>query len=142
MYIFDLTNNFVIADYAIDASYSPADPEQSLTSFSQPLKVAEDGSGSFYKLRITNHVSNIINEDSDNVKLGLVVVPNINTLAVRDQQGAVTGALNSATKDAPALIDQLPSGTLLTPYGTVLHGNLSADDEKRLKLNIFYTNFN
>ncbi|SDS26765.1 DUF4270 domain-containing protein [Gramella sp. MAR_2010_147] len=142
LYIFDLTNNSIIADYALDASYNPADPEQSLTSFSQPLKVAEDGSGSFYKLRITNHVSNIINEDSDNVKLGLVVVPNINTLAVRDQQGGVTGAFNSATKDAPALIDQLPSGTLLTPYGTVLHGNLSADDEKRLKLNIFYTNFN
>jgi len=28
---------------------------------------------------------------------------------------------------------------VISPEGTILHGNLSTDDEKRLKLRIFYT---
>lgn len=142
LYLFDLTNNAIIADYVLDATYNPSNPELSLSNFSEPLKVSEDETGSFYKLRITNHVSNIINDDADNVKLGLVIVPNINTVVARSQQGGVAGAIMSATRGLPPLIGQVPSGSLLSPYGTVLHGNLSADEEKRLKLNIYYTNFN
>jgi len=146
LYLFDVTNNTIIADYALDATYNPSNPELSLTTFSEPLKVAEDGSGSFYKLRVTNHVSSILNEDAENVKLGLVVVPNINTVAVRDGQGGFTAIPMSQTRVVPPfteqVIDQIPSGSLLSPDGTVLHGNLSTDDEKRLKLNIYYTNFN
>ncbi|MCB7482181.1 DUF4270 domain-containing protein [Gramella sp. ASW11-100T] len=142
LYLYDLKNNTIIADYALDGTYSPSFPEVSLSNFSQPLKVAEDESGSFYKLRITNHVSNIINEDAENVRLGLVVVANINSLVVRNQQGAIAGAIMSSTRESSPVIEQVPSGTLLSPYGTVLHGNLSADDEKRLKLKIYYTNFN
>ena len=141
LYLYDLKNNTIIADYALDATYRPSDPDISLSNFSQPLKVAEDGSGSFYKLRITNHVSSIINGEAENVKLGLVVIANINTLVLRNTQGGISGAIMSSTREL-SLIKQVPSGSLLSPYGTVLHGNMSADDEKRLKLNIYYTNFN
>ena len=146
LYLFDITNNTIISDYALDGTYNPSSPETSITNFSQPLKVAEDESGSFYKLRITNHVSNILNnEDAENVKLGLVIVPNINAVVVRGQQSAIVDILMSSTRGIPtsiAPIDQIPSGSLHSPDGTILHGNLSADNEKRLKLQIFYTNFN
>lgn len=142
LYLFDLTNKTILADYALDVSYSPSNPELSLTTFSQPLKVAEDESGSFYKLRITNHVSSIINEDAENVKLGLVIVSNINSVVVRGQQGGILGSVMSDTRGMPPLINKVPAETLLSPYGTILHGNMSADEEKRLKLNIYYTNFN
>jgi len=143
LYIYNLVDNTIIGDYALDATYNPAIPESSLTSFSEPVKVAEDGNGSFYTLRITNHVSNLINnEDAENVKLGLVIVPNINTVVSRGQQGSILGSIMSSTRNSSALIDQVPSGSLLSPHGTVLHGNLSADEQKRLKLRIFYTNFN
>ena len=36
-------------------------------------------------------------------------------------------------------VERVPSGSVIMPKGTVLHGNLSPDDEKRLKFNIYYT---
>ena len=60
-------------------------------------------------------------------------------------QGNIVDILMSSTRGIPtsiAPIDQIPSGSLHSPDGTILHGNLSADNEKRLKLQIFYTNFN
>lgn len=140
LYLYDLTNNTFIADYALDISFSVANPDASLTNFSEV--VSEDGTGKFYTIRITNHVSSIINDDAENVKLGLVIVPNINSVVARGQQGSIGGSLMSATRNMPELIDQIPAVNSLTPTGTVLHGNMSNDNEKRLKLKIYYTNFN
>ncbi|WP_309560044.1 DUF4270 domain-containing protein [Christiangramia sp. SM2212] len=143
LYIYDLTNNTIISDYGLDVTLNTLNPENSLTTFSEPIKIAEDGSGSYYRLRITNHVSNLINdEDAENVKLGLVIVPNINSVVVRDNQGGIAGIDNAAVKNESGIVKQVPTASVLTPYGTVLHGNTSADDDKRLKLNIYYTNFN
>ncbi len=140
LYLYDLTNNTFLADYAIDVSYSVANPDASLTNFSEV--VAEDETGKFYNIRITNHVSSIINEDAENVKLGLVIVPNINSVVARGQQGSIGGSLMSATRNMPALIDRIPAVNSLTPTGTILHGNMSNDENKRLKLKIYYTNYN
>ena len=140
LYLYDLTNNDIIGDYAIDLSFNPASPETSLTNFSEV--VAEDETGKFYKLRVTNHVSGIINDERDNVKLGLVIVPNINAVVGRDSQGRILGPLMSATRGMTDLIDRIPSVNSLTPTGTILHGNQSNDDDKRLKLKIYYTNYN
>ncbi len=140
LYLYDLTNNTFLADYALDASYSVTNPDMSLTNFSEV--VSEDETGKFYNLRITNHVSSIINDGAENVKLGLVIVPNINTVVARGAQGSIGGSLMSATREMPDLVDQIPSVNSLTPTGTVLHGNASNDENKRLKLKIYYTNFN
>jgi hypothetical protein len=37
---------------------------------------------------------------------------------------------------------QAPSAAIITPLGTILHGNKEADDTKRLKLEIYYTKSN
>ena len=140
LYLYDLTNNTFLADYALDASFNFADPDASITNFSEV--VAEDETGKYYKLRITNHVSGIINDERDNVKLGLVIVPNINAVVARNSQGGIGGSFMSATRGLPELIDRIPSVNSLTPKGTILHGNLSNDENKRLKLKIYYTNYN
>ena len=142
LYLYDLTNNTIISDYALDIAVNVTDPNLSLTTFSTPLTRGEDENGAFYKIRITNYVSNLINNDGDKVKLGLVVVPNINSVVSRGNQGAVVGSLFSATRETPESIDRVSTGTLLAPKGTVLHGNMSSDEDKRLKLRIYYTNFN
>ncbi|TRO64464.1 DUF4270 domain-containing protein [Christiangramia sabulilitoris] len=140
LYLYDLTNNTFLADYALDIGFNVANPDASLTTFSEGL--AEDDNGKFYNIRITNHVSSIINEGAENVKLGLVIVPNINAVVVRGQQGSIAGSLMSATRNMPGLIDRIPAVNSLTPTGTILHGNMSGDEDKRLKLRIYYTNFN
>ncbi|HKJ48083.1 MAG TPA: DUF4270 domain-containing protein, partial [Christiangramia sp.] len=63
LYLYDLTNNTFLADYALDVTYSVANPDASITNFSE--LVAEDEIGKFYNIRITNHVSNIINNDAE-----------------------------------------------------------------------------
>ena len=112
-----------------------------MTTFSSPLQVEEGEDGYYYTLRITNHLSNILNNDGDNVKLGLVAVPNINTVVSRSSQGVIAGSLNSAVRNSEELT-RIPTGSVLTPEGTVLHGSNSADENKRLKLRIYYTNYN
>ena len=141
LYLYDLKNNIYLSDYILDPTVSVGNPELSLTNFSQPLKIAEDENGSYYALRITNHVSDIINEGAENVKLGLVALSNINS-PVSISQGQIRGHKMSATRGVSDLINQISSGTLLSPSGVVLHGNQSGDEEKRLKLRIYYTNFN
>ncbi|MCH4822190.1 DUF4270 domain-containing protein [Gramella lutea] len=140
LYLYDLNNNTFLSDYALDASFNVANPDISVTNFSE--LVAEDESGKYYNIRITNHVSSIINNDAENVKLGLVIVPNINSVVVRGSQGQIGGSLMSATRGMSALIDLIPSVNSLAPTGTVLHGNMSNDEDKRLKLKIFYTDYN
>lgn len=140
LYLYDLTNNTFLADYALDITYSLANPNASLVNFAEPVQ--EDETGTYYKIRITNHVSNVINVDTENVKLGLVVVPNMNSVVIRGQQGATGTPIMSATRQMPELISRIPSVNSLTPQGTILHGNLSNDVDKRLRLKIYYTNFN
>ncbi|WP_298245971.1 DUF4270 domain-containing protein [uncultured Christiangramia sp.] len=141
LYLYDFTNNVFLGDYAIDLTLNAADPSTSLTTFSSPLQVEEGEDGYYYTLRITNHLSNILNNDGDNVKLGLVAVPNINTVVSRSSQGVIAGSLNSAVRNSEELT-RIPTGSVLTPEGTVLHGSNSADENKRLKLRIYYTNYN
>jgi len=46
----------------------------------------------------------------------------------------------SALKESPLEgLNEIPSSSVITPLGTVLYGPDAADEEKRLKLNIYYT---
>ncbi len=129
IYLYNLETNRPLLDYSInqpDVSF----PLSSLTSHSGRLVRDEDKNGISYKIRITEHVKQILNEDIENVKLGLVITQNINLLA------------NSALKNPVEGIDRVPSASVITPRGTVLHGNLGSDPGKRLKFNIIYTETN
>lgn len=133
IYLYDFDNNRILADYSFAANFvnddSELNPAISLSSFSSPLERDEEGNGIHYKLNLTQHVNSIIEEEVDNVKLGLVITQNINittTSAVRYSED----------------VEFFPIMGIITPKGTVLHGNLSDNEEKRLKLRIYYTEVN
>ncbi|MCP9198954.1 DUF4270 domain-containing protein [Gramella sp. GC03-9] len=128
LYLYNVENNTVIADYQLDPSLNESDPSQSKTTFSVPLERDEDENGILYKLRVTSHVASILRGDTENVKLGVVIPGNINT----PNFSAVRGIEE---------VERVPLSTLSIPYGTVLHGDESADEEKRLKLRIYYTDY-
>jgi hypothetical protein len=117
--------------------YNAAQPLKSLSSFSSPVKENSDPESFSYKINITQHVANILENDADRVRLGLVLVDNINNVAIEDDNGNIF-AYQVGVKDVDS-VETLPAETVLTPEGTVLHGNLSSDEEKRLKLRIYYT---
>ncbi|MDG1314852.1 MAG: DUF4270 family protein [Flavobacteriaceae bacterium] len=79
-----------------------------------------------YKIRLTEHINNIILNDSTNVKLGLVISSNV-------------GAIRSRNFQEDGEIKSVPSGTVLSPKSVILHGNMSQNSDVSPKLNIYYT---
>lgn len=132
LYIYDVPNRSPLSDYARDGIV------QNNPSFSVATHLGElqregdepDGAGIKYTLRITNHIINLIESDSTNVELGLAVSSNVNLESVNNQGFVQT------TDESEQFI---PLSAILSPRGTVLHGNKSNNPEKRLYLEIFYT---
>lgn len=129
IFLYNLETNETLLDYRLDVP-DPVNPLNSITNHSERLERTEDGDGISYKIRITEHVKKILNNDSTNVKLGLVVSQNFNLLTT------------SALKEPVNGIKMVPSTSVISPRGTVLHGNLAEDEAKRIKFNIIYTETN
>lgn len=125
--IYNLRTNQLLVDYLVD----PTNGMKPIDAFTQHLGRLERGTdqlGKFYRLRITNHVSNLINKDSINAPLGVVVSQN-----VKDQN------FQNLSSPQDPQVKKIPAGSVMSPKGTILHGNLSTNPEKRLKLQIYYT---
>lgn len=131
IFLYDLKNNRVLIDYQLDNNTSPNDLLNFKTNHLGRLQRDATGNGDYYRLRITNHISNLINRDSTNIRLGLVVSQNINLISSQALQNSI-----------PLGIESVPAANVVSPQGTVLHGSNPANPENRVKLNIFYTEIN
>jgi hypothetical protein len=129
IFAYDLDRDRVLIDYNLDQS-SSNNPFTSKLNHLGPLRQDENGDY-FYKIRMTSHINNIINNDSINTRIGIVVTQNVNQARILDVK-------ESELDQAQSFIES----TISTPRGTVLHGNLSDDEDKRLKLQIYYTDPN
>jgi hypothetical protein len=129
LYLYDLTNNRALLDYFLDTNNNTF-PEVSIINHLGPLqKDINAANNGKYKFKITQHINNIIFNDSTNVRLGLAVSGNVN-LETGNQLAVLSN--NEIVKNAPV-------SSVITPRSTVLHGNQSPNQEKRLYLEIFYT---
>jgi len=129
IYLYNIENNTPLIDYFIDQSVSGLTVNAKIIHLEPLVRVEDDpdGKGVKYKIRITEHLNNIVIRDSSNVKLGLVVTSNV-------------GSVNSINLiDTDEIPLALPSGAILSPLGTVLHGNNTADQDKKVQLKIYYT---
>jgi len=127
VYIYDLNNNIPLVDYIFDQSVSETSTK---LDHLVPLKRENDevdGQGIKYKIRITEHIKNLVLRDSTNVKLGLIVTTNIASINTLELQ------------NSDALLNKIPSGAVLSPRGTVLHGNQSTNEDKKVTFKIYYT---
>ncbi len=125
--IYDLKNSNVLADYNLDTT-AGLDAANALTNHFGKLQRGSDGNGEYYKLKITAHVSNLINKDSTNVPLGIVVSQNV-----------LTQTTSKLLNPMEPQIEQVPTSSVVSPEGTILYGNATPNQEKRLKLQIYYT---
>tara|TARA_B110000211_G_scaffold122796_1_gene141668 strand:+ start:12461 stop:14047 length:1587 start_codon:yes stop_codon:yes gene_type:complete len=125
--IYDSKNALVLADYGLDPTITDL-PGVALSGHLGILDRGTDENGDFYKIRLTHHISSLVHKDSTNNPLALIVTQNVLAGGFRDLE------------DPEAVgIDKIPSGSVLGHEGTILHGNTSAIEEKRLKLQIYYT---
>lgn len=131
IYLYDLNNKRPLIDYYADLTTSNSSKYNKYVHGGIIQKDANDR-GTTYKIKITNHIRNLILKDSTNVKLGLVVTEAItNPLNVNlftpFNNGSVT------TKFVPAM-------SVVNPLGTILFGsNPSVPVGQRLKLEVYYT---
>lgn len=129
--IFNLEDNTVLADYLLATdNFSPVN---SLRTHLGRLVRETNGdlstAGVNYQIGLTEHVRSVISGDQENVKLGVAVSQNVflaQNSMIRNQS-------------SPIQIDGIPLGSAYSHEGTILHGNLSPDPEKRLKLELYYT---
>ena len=77
---------------------------------------------------MTTHISDLINNDSINVPLGLMVTDNV-----------VSPNFKSLQNTQEPGLEEVPGTSVLTPKGTVLHGSNSSDEDRKLKLQLYYT---
>ncbi|WP_224488524.1 DUF4270 domain-containing protein [Robertkochia flava] len=128
LFLYDFENSEVLVDYRTDAVGPVTTFPNSSYLYYGGLLDDEDGTPK-YKFRVTEHIKNIISNDSTNVNLGLSVTSNIfNSFVVSafDQDGSKVS---------------VPQGAAAYPYSVVLYGaNVSAEDQaKRVKLELIYT---
>lgn len=146
IYLYDVKNRRPLYDYYTDATTVSSDTKLSKYVHGGILDKVSNTAQAQYKIRITDHINNLINKDSTNVKIGLVVTQDINTIT--------SAALKAPWENEPWMgavppvpasltITSIPTGSVINPFGTVLYGNnIPASDpdyNKRLKLEIYYT---
>ena len=132
IYLYNFEQNTALIDYFLDQSVSSTTINAKINHL-EPLTRDGDsitGEGVKYKIRITEHLNNLILRDSTNAKLALVVTSNVGSI---DN----FSILNSGEEER-----DFPSGAILTPKGTVLHGSQSEDLDKRPIIKIYYTDPN
>lgn len=126
LYLFDATNHVPIIDFDIDESggnYS----DQIKTNYGGIPQYDDANNIVSYKFRLTKHLSNLLRspDDFENVSLGLSVTSNILNIA------------NTNTLDDM----EVPASMIGNPLGTVLAGPNHSNPDLRLKLEVFYTEY-
>lgn len=132
VYLYDLKNKRPLYDYYVDATVNNQDQKFDKYIFSGlGGTLANEPQQVLYKVRLTNHINNVINKDSTNISLGLVLTENINFVS--------NAALRAPFTEGDVNVTTVPATSVVSPLGTVFHGSRSADANKRLKLEIYYT---
>lgn len=114
LFLYDFKNNKVLEDYALDQSTNPLKENYNGILNSGTKK---------YQFRITNYLKSLIEKDSTNFDLGLVVA------------NEISNSLFNVTKNNK----KLPLTASEMPFGTVLYGPNHTDVDKKMKLEIYYT---
>ena len=117
LFIYNTQTGAVLVDYQYDPT-SNADSSTYSYLYHLGKLQKENGKGAFYRLRITNHILNLVNEVGTNVPLGIVVASNVKNT----NSGAYLRDTNTKGK--------ILSSAVVTPLGTV---------RKDVKLRISYT---
>jgi len=130
--LFDLKNNVPIVDYFLDGTTNSTNPNESKTLYAEKLDRDSDDNGIRYKFRLTNHINNMLQRDSTNVKLGLYVTSNVNI--------TLNNQIENPNLMDDTVITKVPSSSIIAPKSTILHGSLpSLPEGQRAEFEIYFT---
>jgi hypothetical protein len=131
LYLFNYDTGFPLSDYISDGSVSNFGANSDKRIFGGLLEYDDNNTPYRYKFNITDHISNIIRNDSINFDLGLVVNADIDNL----------GFLNAVTESEEELL--YPLSATLNPLGAVLIGSHpeATSVDKKVKLELVYSSY-
>ena len=131
LYLFNYDTGFPLSDYISDGSVSNFGANSDKSIFGGLLEYDDNNTPYRYKFNITDHISNIIRNDSINFDLGLVVNADIDNL----------GFLNAITESEEELL--YPLSATLNPLGAVLIGSHpeATSEDKKVKLELVYSSY-
>ncbi len=126
VYLVDLDEESgALIDYSYDNTTSTTYNKYILGGI---IEEDDDGVSTRYKIRLTEHLNNIVRNDSINTRLGLFITADIGTVST------------VAAKDGEGTKSKIPSASVTTPLGTVLYGSSEdVPEEQRVQLEVFYT---
>ncbi len=137
VYLFDVDNGALLYDYIFDGSTNVTNNKLSKSVFGGILENEPVVNGKRkYRIRITEHVNNILKDKTKNVRLGLVVTENISyvpNMSLRSELDVPNSAGVSKK------IKSVPMGSVVSTAGTILHGIDDADPANNVKFEIHYT---
>ena len=139
IYLYDLENNVPLIDFSTDYSGGTSPLTYRSIHLGPLQREGEelDGQGIKYKVRITDHIRNLLLGNGENIKLGLTVSSNLRVDDIFDSQNS------SGRAPADVLNDPSNGGlaisSILTPKNVVLHGSTESNGVKKLELEIYYT---
>lgn len=130
IYLYDLNNKRSLADYSSDITTRSAQKYNKYVH-GGIIKIGSDKKGIQYKVKLTNHIRNLVKSDTvTNVQLGLVVTENINDVSFKKIANPVYSGK----------IVRIPTSSVMNPLGTIIYGsNSTVPEDKRLKFEIYYT---
>ncbi len=125
IYAYDIKNNTPTFDYQIDPTQNNEPLLSKTFSLGQRVSDSSSDSGK-YKILLTEHLNNIIQSDSTNYQIGLVLSNNVNFI---DNSEILNGEE----------VTGIPSAAVISPRGTILKGSNEANEDERLLLKVFFT---
>lgn len=138
VYLYDLTNNVPVVDYFSDqtSSLTTGDTKGAKYIFGGLINLGDNKRGKSYKIRITNHIRNLIKDKTaKNVTLGLVVTESIGISTFNFLENRIV-----LYPQPSEYFSQVPKASVMNPLGTILYGSKSSvPDDKRLRLEVYYT---
>ena len=144
IFLFDATNNVPLLDYFQDVTTS-GDTKNNKFVFGGLLESEESVGGVKYRFRIRAHIDKILNSsntnDLRNVRLGLAVTENINSIANYNLRSPFTFPVLLPSGSLDLETSSIPMSGVMNPLGTILYGTNVApgDEDKKMKLEIYYT---
>ena len=133
--VYNINNNTVLADYFLDPT-SGEEPNIAISNHMGRIERNSDGLGVSYEINLTHHISNLINKDSTNVSIGLITTQNVLLNGFQKLDTLLDPNQNLQT------IKTVQRSSVISHEGTVLFGNNTLDEDKKLILEIYYTEIN
>ena len=130
--VYNINNNTVLADYFLDPT-SGDEPNTAISNHMGRIERNSDGLGVSYEINLTNHISNLINKDSTNVSIGLITTQNVLLNGFQKLDTLLDPNPNLQT------IKTVPRSSVISHEGSVLFGNNTLNEDKKLILEIYYT---